>query len=126
MKWLFVLVLLLAAAAVAAGVSKAPHDDTAERLTGGSVERGRVALRQYACSTCHVIPGVAGAESLVGPPLNGVARRHFLGGRLPNTPDNLVRWIRSPQTFEPLSAMPDLGVSEPHARDMAAYLYSLR
>lgn len=44
---------------------------------------------------------------------------------LPNTPENMVRWIRSPQEFEPRTAMPDMQVGEEQARDMVAYLYTL-
>jgi cytochrome c1 len=42
---------------------------------------------------------------------------------LPNTPDNLVRWLRDPQAVSPQTIMPDLGLGEPQARDIAAYLY---
>ena len=35
--------------------------------------RGRLALTQYACNGCHVIPGVTGAQVHVGPPLAGMA-----------------------------------------------------
>jgi cytochrome c1 len=45
---------------------------------------------------------------------------------LPNTPQNMVRWLRHPQAVSPKSAMPDLGVTEPDARDVAAYLSTLR
>ncbi|GGY10485.1 c-type cytochrome [Massilia dura] len=89
------------------------------------VERGRMALTQYACQACHSIPGVTGPATFVGPPLKGLARRKYVAGGLPNSPDNLVRWIRAPQAVHPQSAMPDLGVSERDARDMAAYLLSL-
>ncbi|HSK11346.1 MAG TPA: c-type cytochrome [Vicinamibacterales bacterium] len=97
----------------------------AEQLAGGDADRGAVALRQYACSTCHVIPGIVGADALVGPPLNGIGSRKYLAGVLQNTPENMVHWIRYPQEAAPLSAMPDLGVTERDARDMVAYLYQL-
>ena len=45
---------------------------------------------------------------------------------LRNTPDNLVRWMRNPQSVVPGNAMPDMGVTEAQARDIAAYLYTLR
>jgi cytochrome c len=108
-----------------AGAACAPHDDAVESRIGGDVERGRVALRQYACGTCHVIPGVTGADALVGPPLNGIGTRRYIGGILPNTPANMMRWIRHPQDVSPLSAMPELGVTEDDALDMIAYLYTL-
>ena len=87
--------------------------------------RGKQAMYQYACITCHTIPGVVGSSPNVGPPLAGLARRTQLAGRLDNTPDNLVRWLRYPRAVKPLTAMPDLGVTEPDARDMAAFLATL-
>lgn len=92
----------------------------------GSVQRGKQALYQYACNACHTIPGVTGSAANVGPPLKGLASRSLIAGKLANTPDNLAAWIRHPKEFKPLTAMPDLAVTEPHARDMAAYLATLR
>lgn len=93
---------------------------------GGDAERGRLLLRQFGCGACHRIAGVADAQGNVGPPLAGVAKRVYLGGVLPNSPNNMVRWIRAPKAFDPQTAMPNLGVSEEHARDMVAYLQTLR
>jgi mono/diheme cytochrome c family protein len=89
-------------------------------------ERGRQAINQYACVTCHRIPGVVGPNAPVGPPLTGIAARAMIAGRLANTPDNMVRWLREPQAVDPLSAMPALGVSARDARDIAAYLDTLK
>jgi cytochrome c2 len=91
----------------------------------GNPERGRLALTQYACHACHKIPGVTGSDVFVGPPLKGIAGRKFIAGRLPNTADNLVRWIRDPKQVDPLTAMPMLGVTEADANDMTAYLLSM-
>lgn len=92
----------------------------------GDAESGRLLLRQFGCGACHRIPGVAAATGNVGPPLAGVARRVYLGGMLPNTPENMARWIRDPKHFDPDTAMPDLPVGEGQARDMVAYLQGLR
>jgi mono/diheme cytochrome c family protein len=89
-------------------------------------ERGRVALHQNACNACHVIPGVTGAGVYVGPPLKGIASRQFIAGTLLNTQDNMRRWIVETQQVKPGTAMPQLGVSERDARDMAAYLATLK
>lgn len=91
-----------------------------------AVENGRLLLRQFGCGACHEIPGVAAADGRVGPPLTAIASRVYLGGTLPNSPENMARFIRRPQDFVPRTAMPELGVSEPHARDMVAYLYTLK
>lgn len=95
-------------------------------VPGGEPERGQRALRAYGCGACHMVPGVPGADGLVGPPLIKWAHRSYIAGQLPNTPANLVRWIRDPQAVEPGTAMPDLGVTEDDARDIAAYLYTLK
>ncbi|WP_426175142.1 c-type cytochrome [Massilia sp. TWR1-2-2] len=92
----------------------------------GNPERGRVALNQYACRACHMIPGVTGSEVYVGRPLDKLAERRFIAGALPNNQENLIKWIRNPKQIDPLTAMPVLDVSEADARDMAAYLLTLR
>ena len=92
----------------------------------GDVENGRLLLRQFGCGDCHRIAGVARAEGDAGPPLGAIAKRVYLAGLLPNSPDNMVRFIRAPQSIDPRTAMPDLQVTEAHARDMTAYLYTLR
>ena len=48
----------------------------------------------------------------------------YVGGVVTNSPDNLIKWILSPQAFSPRSAMPATGITEAEARDIAAYLYS--
>lgn len=95
-------------------------------VAGGIPELGSVAMQAYGCGSCHTIPGVRRASATVGPPLGGWSRRQIIAGNLPNTPDNLMEWIMAPQAIEPGSAMPDLGVPEPDARDMASYLFRLR
>lgn len=83
-------------------------------------------MRDYGCHTCHLIPGVPGANSLVGPPLTAWAERQFIAGALPNRPNELIAWLQDPQAIEPQTAMPNLGATEQAARDMSAYLYTLR
>ena len=101
-----------------------PHRQ-AVAVPGGEAARGRDLVVQYGCGGCHAIPGIPGAVGRVGPPLAGFAERTFIAGNLRNEPAMLVRWIRDPQEVEPRTVMPDLGVSEAHARDIAAYLYTL-
>ena len=106
------------------GCSTAPDRAVTGRLP--NAERGRVALTQYACNACHRIPGVTGSDVHVGPPLDGLARRGLVAGVLPNTADNLVRWIREPRSVDAQTTMPDMQVNEADARDMAAYLATLQ
>ena len=100
--------------------------EQAARMTGGDPDRGPDLIRKYGCGACHLIPGIEGARGMIGPPLNGIASRTYLGGQLPNTPDNMLRWIMDPQSIERGTAMPNMGVSDNEARHIAAYLYTLR
>lgn len=92
-------------------------------LGTADVGRGREAIVRHGCGACHVIPGIRTATGRVGPRLNGIGGQVYVAGVLPNTPENLVRWIRFPQDINPRTAMPNLGVSEQEARDIAAYLF---
>jgi cytochrome c2 len=95
-------------------------------VIGGSPQRGEALIRQYGCDACHTSPGIRGADGVVAPPLMWFARRSFIAGEVPNTPDNLVQWMLSPPSLEPGTAMPTLGLDPQQARDVAAYLYTLR
>jgi cytochrome c len=101
-------------------------DESPALLAGGDAARGRDALRRYGCQACHTIPGVRAAKAVVGPPLAGIGSRVYLAGVLPNTPENMVRWLRDPPGVDEKTAMPNLGVTEADARDIATYLYSMR
>src|SRR5687768_7707450 len=82
----------------------------AAALTGGDPSRGPALLRKYGCQSCHTIPGVVGANGLVGPPLAGIASRSYIAGVLPNAPDNMLRWIQDPKGVDAKTAMPNTGV----------------
>lgn len=111
------LILLLPLAAC--GEADAPHLS----VPGGDADRGRAHVVRYGCVACHEIPGM-GASGRVGPPLRDFAARGYIGGVLPNWPQNLVAWIVDPPAHAPGTAMPNLGVSREEARDIAAFLYT--
>ena len=117
--------LLVAVLATACGDERY-HDEAVANMVGGNPARGPQLIRSYGCSTCHTIAGVDGANGLVGPPLTGIAERAYIAGVLTNAPENMVRWIENPKAVDSLTAMPVLGVSPADARDIAAYLYTLR
>jgi cytochrome c2 len=96
----------------------------AAAATGGDPRRGEAMFIQYGCGSCHALNGVRTATGMVGPPLDGIALRVIIAGRLANKPDNMQRWIRDPQHVSPGTAMPDLRVGETDARDITAFLYT--
>jgi cytochrome c2 len=96
----------------------------AAATTGGDPGRGQAVFLQYGCGSCHKLSNVRKATGLVGPPLDGIAARVIIAGRLPNSPSNLQRWIRNPDGVSPGTDMPDLHVSARDARDISAFLYT--
>jgi cytochrome c1 len=115
-------------------VAPAPDNPPSSAVTGGNATggallrgdagRGKKIIGQYACQSCHKIPGVTGSDVDVGRPLDGLARRPVIAGKLAPTQDNVMHWIRDPQAIDPRTAMPNMGVTERDARDISAYLLS--
>jgi cytochrome c len=119
-------IIAIAGCAAGIGACIGNRSTPATKVDGGDVARGARAISTYGCGSCHMISGIRDAQGMVGPPLTAFGRRTILAGRVPNTPGSLEQWIRTPQEIDPGTAMPDLGVTEPDARDIAAYLLSLR
>src|SRR5215208_3817767 len=106
--------------ACATQVSGVPHPRSSP---DDSVMEGRRLIASYGCGSCHSIPGVPGADATAAPPLNCFYERSYIAGRLPNTWENLTKWIQNPQLVEPGTAMPNVGVCQKEADNIAAYLY---
>ncbi len=116
--------LILVAAVIVLALYRLPVQSQAS-VAGGDPDSGKAALQAWGCGACHTIPGVTGATGKVGPALSELSNQSFIAGRLQNTPDNMIQWIMHPQQISPGVDMPDMGVPENVARDMAAYLYSI-
>jgi cytochrome c len=115
---------------VALAVVSSCRDTSVERraaaMTGGDVSRGRAAISKYGCAGCHSFTCFDNAGSSVGTTLDRIASSTLLGRQLPNTPENIMKWLQDPQQIDPKSPMPDMGVTDGDARDIAAFLYTLR
>jgi cytochrome c len=98
----------------------------ADRLTGGDPSRGQRLLRRHGCTGCHEIPGVRGADGRVGPSLDHFAGRVYIAGVAENSAVALIQWLEDPQSLDPRTAMPRTGIDRQGARDVAAFLYTLR
>ena len=127
---------LLLVTAVCAAAALLPSLGCEERTTqaeyataitgGGDPQRGAATIGKYGCAGCHTIPGIRGADALVGPPLEHLSQRSYIGGVVRNSPDNLTRWIQNAPGIDPMTAMPNLHLTAGEARDAAAYLYTLK
>jgi cytochrome c2 len=92
----------------------------------GDPVRGRELLTTYGCTGCHMVPGVEGPRAMLGPALDNTATKTSIVGKFPNTPENMTRWITNPPGMDPNTTMPNVGVNPQDARDLTAFLFTLR
>lgn len=119
--WAAVSALVLAGLLAACSTPQA----RSQQVSSGNAELGRELLTDYGCTGCHTVPGIRTEPAYVGPPLDHWGLRSYIAGSLNNNERNLVRWITDPQAIEEGTAMPDVGVSEQDAINIAAYLLSI-
>jgi len=88
--------------------------------------RGRDVFLRATCSQCHTIRGTR-AGGAYGPDLTHIGSRATIAaGALPNTSENLQRWIRNPHDFKPGNKMPPHDLNDRDLRAVAEYLGSLK
>src|SRR5262245_24474388 len=87
---------------------------------------GKKIFETTACMNCHNVAGTA-ANGRFGPDLTHLMSRETLAaGIVPNTPENLRRWIQNPDALKPGSRMPAMGLSDQQLDAVTAYMQSLR
>ena len=93
----------------------------------GDVARGKGLITQYGCTVCHAVPGTSGPQGSLAPSLAGLASRPtFANETTPTNFDNLARYIVQPAAVNPQTSMPPMGVTDADARDLAAFLLTLK
>lgn len=91
-----------------------------------AARRGRELFLSGSCMLCHAIQGTP-ALARVAPDLTHMATRSRLAaGRLPNTPQDLARWIRDPQNLKPGVNMPAHPLRDDDLQALVAYLETLK
>ncbi|HEV3085526.1 MAG TPA: cytochrome c oxidase subunit II [Gemmataceae bacterium] len=90
------------------------------------VSAGRSAFLAQSCINCHRVRGTA-AQGGYAPDLTHLMSRQTLAsGMIPNTPENLRRWVADPQPIKPGCLMPAFGLGEREREDIVRYLLTLR
>ncbi|HUP40472.1 MAG TPA: cytochrome c oxidase subunit II [Vicinamibacterales bacterium] len=88
-------------------------------------QHGRDIFLRATCPQCHTIRGTL-AGGAFGPDLTHVgSRQRIAAGVLPNTTENLQRWIRDPHQFKPGNKMPAHDLNDNDLRAVAEFLRSL-
>lgn len=98
---------------------------TLAACSGANRQSDPKAIIATSCASCHVVPGVPGANGNVGPSLSGIADRQVIAGYFPNDRQNMERWITHAQSMLPNNAMPDTNLSPEQAKSVTDYLSKL-
>jgi cytochrome c oxidase subunit II len=102
------------------------HEQQQPAVSDPSVAVGRTMFQAKLCFICHTVRGTP-AVGRVGPDLTHLMSRDTIGsGAVPNTPENLRKWIRNPATFKPGSLMPAQDLTDQQLDQIAMYLETLR
>src|ERR1700733_11352706 len=97
-----------------------------QQLPQSAASAGKRVFESTACVNCHTISGTL-AKGRFGPDLTHLMSRDTIAaGAANNTPDMLSLWIRNPDAIKPGSKMPAMGLSDPDASAVTAYLETLR
>lgn len=97
-----------------------------EDFTGNpAAAEGKQVFMHNACINCHTISGTV-ATGRFGPDLTHFASRDTLAsGAVPNTPENLRKWIDDPGTIKPGAMMPSMHLNQHDLDLITAYLITL-
>jgi cytochrome c oxidase subunit II len=91
----------------------------------GEAADGLEVLESEACAGCHTVRGTE-AQGQVGPDLTHLAdRRTLASGILPNTPEDLYRWIDDTWEVKEGSVMPPVPLDDDEVDALVAYLDGL-
>lgn len=99
-----------------------PVPEDRHTIDEAAAKRGRAAIERVQCGACHEIPGIDWPRGRLGPSLTGRNEDGLIAGALPNTPENLARFVRNAPAAKPGSTMPPMPLSPEEAHDVAAYL----
>jgi cytochrome c oxidase subunit 2 len=91
-----------------------------------AVSEGRRVFEATACVNCHTVAGTV-AKGRFGPDLTHLMSRETIAsGIVPNTLQNLRRWIKNPDDFKPKCLMPAMGLNDAQLDAVTAYMETLR
>ena len=100
------------------GAGTSPSSDEAAQ--------GELVFMRESCAGCHTVRGTQ-AVGTIGPDLTYFGSRASIGAlTLPNTPDNLARWITDSQSIKPGNLMPPIALAPRDLSALVAYLEGLK
>lgn len=94
--------------------------------TGAEAVAGGEFITTIACGGCHTIRGTS-LTGVKGPDLTHFGSRSTIASvTLPNTPENLTRWLNDPAAIKPEALMPRIALPPERVAQVVAYLEELK
>jgi cytochrome c oxidase subunit 2 len=94
--------------------------------TSDEAANGELVFTRETCAGCHTVRGTQ-AVAQIGPDLSDFGSRQWIGSiTVPNTPENLARWITDPESIKPGTLMPPTALSAADIVAVTAYLEGLK
>ena len=94
-------------------------------VAAAGVTAGRRVFETTACLNCHTVRGTIG-NGRYGPDLTHLMSRETIAaGAVPNTPEALRAWLKSPEHLKPGVLMPAMQLDDARLDSLLAYLQSL-
>jgi cytochrome c oxidase subunit 2 len=87
---------------------------------------GRSAFLAQSCVNCHRVRGTPARGGYAPDLTHLMGRQTLASGMVPNTPENLRRWVADPQPIKPGCLMPAFGLGEQDRAEIVRYLLTLR
>jgi cytochrome c oxidase subunit 2 len=99
--------------------------NVAQGSQGSDSHAGQQVFEQQACVNCHTVRGTM-ANGRYGPDLTHLMSRDTIGsGIVPNTRENLLKWINDPNDLKPGCLMPAMHLTDAQNAQITAYLLTL-
>lgn len=99
---------------------------SARTPAGGTALTGAHIFKNATCGNCHRVRGTD-ASGNAGPDLTHFAsRKTMLAGMLPNTKENVRKWLQNPQAVKPGALMPQFKYPKDSLNALVDYLVSLQ
>jgi mono/diheme cytochrome c family protein len=91
---------------------------------GGSASEGKKLFETVGCQDCHVAGGFTKVREARGTSYDIAPELSRVGSK--DNPDWIYDWIRNPRHFNPQTRMPNLRLSDQEAKNIVAYLTTLK
>lgn len=93
-------------------------------FAGGSASRGKDLFEAVGCQACHVAGGFTSVRDERGTSYDVAPELTRVGSKV--NPDWLFDWLKNPRHYNPTTRMPSLRLTDDEARNLVAYLMSMK